>query len=163
MVRRGAEEKGLRMLNEFREFAMKGNVVDLAVGVIIGAAFGAIVTSLVGDIVMPLIGAITGGLDFSNYFTPLSKAVTASNLADAKKQGAVLAWGNFLTLTVNFIIVAFVIFAAIRFLNRLKRRDEAVPPPKLTRQEELLTEIRDLLKSLDVRGLKPSDIAAGLK
>jgi len=157
------EEKGLRMLNEFREFAMKGNMVDLAVGVIIGAAFGAIVTSLVGDIVMPLIGAITGGLDFSNYFTPLSKAVTASNLADAKKQGAVLAWGNFLTLTLNFIIVAFVIFVAIRSLNRLKRRDEATPPPKPTRQEELLTEIRDLLKSLDVRGLKPSDTAAGLK
>ena len=151
------------MLNEFREFAMKGNVVDLAVGVIIGAAFGAIVTSLVGDIVMPLIGAITGGLDFFNYFTPLSKAVTASNLADAKKQGAVLAWGNFLTLTLNFIIVAFVIFVAIRSLNRLKRRDEAAPPPKPTRQEELLTEIRDLLKSLDVRGLKPSDTAAGLK
>jgi large conductance mechanosensitive channel len=151
------------MLNEFREFAMKGNVVDLAVGVIIGAAFGAIVTSLVGDIVMPLIGAITGGLDFSNYFTPLSKAVTASNLADAKKQGAVLAWGNFLTLTLNFIIVAFVIFLAIRSLNRLKRRDEAAPPPKPTRQEELLTEIRDLLKSVDVRGLKPSDTAAGLK
>jgi large conductance mechanosensitive channel len=151
------------MLKEFREFAMKGNVVDLAVGVIIGAAFGAIVTSLVGDIVMPLIGAITGGLDFSNYFTPLSKAVTASNLADAKKQGAVLAWGNFLTLTLNFIIVAFVIFVAIRSLNRLKRRDEAAPPPKPTRQEELLTEIRDLLKSLDVRGLKPSDTAAGLK
>jgi large conductance mechanosensitive channel len=163
MVRRAGQEKGLRMLNEFREFAMKGNVVDLAVGVIIGAAFGAIVTSLVGDIVMPLIGAITGGLDFSNYFTPLSKAVTASNLADAKKQGAVLAWGNFLTLTLNFIIVAFVIFAAIRSLNRLKRRDEAAPPPKLTRQEELLTEIRDLLKSLDVRGRKPSDTAAGLK
>ena len=151
------------MLKEFQEFAMKGNVVDLAVGVIIGAAFGAIVTSLVGDIVMPLIGAITGGLDFSNYFTPLSKAVTASNLADAKKQGAVLAWGNFLTLTLNFIIVAFVIFVAIRSLNRLKRRDEAAPPPKPTRQEELLTEIRDLLKSLDVRGLKPSDTAAGLK
>jgi large conductance mechanosensitive channel len=160
---REEEEKGLRMLNEFREFAMKGNVVDLAVGVIIGAAFGAIVTSLVGDIVMPLIGAIIGGLDFSNYFTPLSKAVTASNLADAKKQGAVLAWGNFLTLTLNFIIVAFVIFVAIRSLNRLKRRDEAAPPPKPTRQEELLTEIRDLLKSLDVRGLKPSDTAAGLK
>jgi large conductance mechanosensitive channel len=160
---RKVEEKGLRMLNEFREFAMKGNVVDLAVGVIIGAAFGAIVTSLVGDIVMPLIGAITGGLDFSNYFTPLSKAVTASNLADAKKQGAVLAWGNFLTLTLNFIIVAFVIFLAIRSLSRLKRRNEAAPPPKPTRQEELLTEIRDLLKSLDVRGLKPSDTAAGLK
>ena len=151
------------MLKEFRDFAMKGNVVDLAVGVIIGAAFGSIVTSLVGDIIMPIIGAITGGLDFSNYFTGLSAKVTATNLADAKKQGAVLAWGSFLTLTLNFIIVAFVIFLAIRSLNRLKRRDEAAPPPKPTRQEELLTEIRDLLKSLDVRGLKPSDTAAGLK
>ena len=140
------EEKGLRMLKEFREFALKGNVVDLAVGVIIGAAFGSIVISLVGDIIMPMVGAITGGLDFSNYFTPLSRSVTASNLADAKKQGAVLAWGNFLTLTLNFIVVACVLFLVIRFMNRLKRRDEAAPPPKLTRQEELLTEIRDLLK-----------------
>src|SRR6266480_772168 len=141
------EEKGLRMLNEFREFAMKGNVVDLAVGVIIGAAFGAIVTSLVGDVIMPIIGAITRGLDFSNYFTGLSKAVTASNLADAKKQGAVLAWGNFLTLTLNFTIIAFVLFLVIRLMNQLKRRDEAAPvPPKPSRQEELLTEIRDLLK-----------------
>jgi len=141
------EQKGLRMLKEFREFAMKGNVVDLAVGVIIGAAFGGIVTSLVGDIIMPVIGAITGGLDFSNYFTPLSKAVTAGNLADAKKQGAVLAWGNFLTLTLNFVIIAFVLFTVIRFMNRLKRSDEAAPaPPKLTREVELLTEIRDLLK-----------------
>ena len=143
----GVEEKGLRMLKEFREFAMKGNVVDLAVGVIIGAAFGGIVTSLVGDIVMPMIGAITGGLDFSNYFAPLSKAVTASNLADAKKQGAVLAWGNFLTLTLNFIIVAFVLFVVIRFMNQLKSRDEAAPaPPKPAPEVELLTEIRDLLK-----------------
>jgi large conductance mechanosensitive channel len=140
------EDKGLRMVKEFREFAMKGNVVDLAVGVIIGAAFGGIVTSLVGDIIMPTIGAITGGLDFSNHFTPLSKAVTASNLADAKKQGAVLAWGNFLTLTLNFIIIAFVLFMVIRFMNRVKRKDEAAPPPKPTREVELLTEIRDLLK-----------------
>jgi large conductance mechanosensitive channel len=141
------EEKGLRMLKEFREFAMKGNVVDLAVGVIIGAAFGGIVASLVGDIIMPVVGAIAGGLDFSNYFTPLSKAVTANNLADAKKQGAVLAWGNFLTLTLNFIIVAFVLFMVIRLTNRLKRRDETTPPPqKPTRQEELLTQIRDLLQ-----------------
>jgi len=144
---REAEEKGLQMLKEFREFAMKGNVVDLAVGVIIGAAFGAIVTSLVGDIVMPLIGAVIGGLDFSNYFTGLSKSVTATNLADAKKQGAVLAWGNFLTLTLNFVIIAFVLFIVIRSMNTLKRKDEAAPAPsKPTRQEELLTEIRDLLK-----------------
>ncbi len=136
------------MLKEFREFAMKGNVVDLAVGVIIGAAFGAIVTSMVADIIMPIIGAISGGLDFSNYFTPLSQSVTASNLADAKKQGAVLAWGNFLTLTLNFIIVAFVLFMVIRLMNRLKRNDAAAPPapPKPSREEELLSEIRDLLK-----------------
>ena len=127
------------MLKEFREFAMKGNVVDLAVGVVIGAAFGSIVTS----------GLLThgGGLDFSNYFTGLAKGVTATNLADAKKQGAVLAWGNFLTLTLNFLIVAFVLFIVIRFMNKLKRKDEAAPAaPKPTREEELLTEIRDLLK-----------------
>jgi large conductance mechanosensitive channel len=134
------------MLKEFKEFAMKGNVVDLAVGVIIGAAFGAIVNSLVGDVIMPMIGAITGGLDFSNYFTPLAKSVTANNLADAKKQGAVLAWGNFLTLTLNFLIIAFVLFVVIRIINQLKRKEENAPAPKLTKQEELLTEIRDLLK-----------------
>jgi len=144
----GVDETGRRMLKEFREFAMKGNVVDLAVGVIIGAAFGAIVTSLVGDVIMPLIGAVTGGLDFSNYFTPLSKAVTATNLADAKKQGAVLAWGSFLTLTINFIIIAFVLFVVIRAINTLKRKEEAAPaaPPKPSAEVELLTEIRDLLK-----------------
>ncbi len=136
------------MLKEFRDFAMKGNVVDLAVGVIIGAAFGGIVASLVADVIMPLIGAITGGLDFSNYFLGLSKAVTASNLADAKKQGAVLAYGSFLTITLNFVIVAFVLFIVIRLMNQLKRKEAAAPaaPPKPTREEELLTEIRDLLK-----------------
>ena len=136
------------MLKEFREFAMKGNVVDLAVGVIIGAAFGAIVNSLVGDIIMPLIGSATGGLDFSNYFIPLAKSVTATNLADAKKQGAVLAYGSFITLTLNFMIIAFVLFIVIRLMNQLKRHQEAAPsaPAKPTREEELLTEIRDLLK-----------------
>lgn len=142
------DEKGRKMLNEFREFAMKGNVVDLAVGVIIGAAFGAIVTSLVGDIIMPIIGAATGGLDFSNYFVPLSKAVTATNLADAKKQGAVLAYGSFLTLTINFIIIAFVLFLVIRAMNTLKRKEETKPAdsPKPSAEVVLLTEIRDLLK-----------------
>lgn len=136
------------MLKEFREFAMKGNVVDLAVGVIIGAAFGAIVNSLVGDIIMPLIGAATGGLDFSNYFVALSSKVTATNLADAKKQGAVLAYGNFITLTLNFLIIAFVLFIIIRLMNKLKRREEAAPaaPPKPSAEVVLLTEIRDLLK-----------------
>jgi large conductance mechanosensitive channel len=141
-------EEDTSMLKEFREFAMKGNVVDLAVAVIIGAAFGAIVSSMVADIIMPIVGAVTGGLDFSNYFTGLSKTVTASNLADAKKQGAVLAWGNFLTLTLNFIVIAFVLFMVVRLMSKLKRNEEAAPapPPKPTRQEELLTEIRDLLK-----------------
>jgi len=136
------------MLKEFRDFAMKGNVVDLAVAVIIGAAFGAIVASLVSDVIMPVVGSITGGLDFSNYFIGLSKNVTATNLADAKKQGAVLAYGNFLTLTINFLIVAFVLFIVIRAMTMLKRKEAAAPaaPPKPSREEELLTEIRDLLK-----------------
>jgi large conductance mechanosensitive channel len=134
------------MLKDFREFAMKGNVVDLAVAVIIGAAFGAIVSSLVADIIMPVIGAITGGLDFSNYFLPLSKSVTAVNLIDAKKQGAVLAWGHFLTLTLNFLIVAFVLFLVVRLISQLKRQAPPAAPPKPTPEVELLTEIRDLLK-----------------
>lgn len=151
---RDLEQKGSKLLKEFRDFAMKGNVVDLAVGVIIGAAFGGIVTSLVGDVIMPIIGAITGGLDFSNYFTPLAPSVTAPTLAEAKKQGAVLAWGNFLTVTLNFLIIAAVLFAVIRSLNKLKRNAEeaAPPPPTPTRQEQLLTEIRDLLK----KGADPS-------
>jgi large conductance mechanosensitive channel len=133
------------MLQEFKKFALRGNVVDLAVGVIIGAAFGAIVTSLVGDVIMPLIGAITGGLDFSNYFLPLSSKVTADTLVEAKKQGAVLAYGSFLTVTLNFIIIAFVLFLVIRAIGRLVAKEAEKTPP-LTKQEELLTEIRDLLK-----------------
>src|SRR3974390_2300132 len=102
------------MLEDFKKFAMRGNVVDLAVGVIIGAAFGAIVNSLVGDIIMPVVGAVTGGLDFSNYFLPLSSKVTADALVEAKKQGAVLAWGSFLTIVINFLIIAFVLFIVIK-------------------------------------------------
>jgi large conductance mechanosensitive channel len=134
------------MLEEFKKFALRGNVVDLAVGVIIGAAFGGIVQSLVGDLLMPIIGAVTGGLDFSNYFLPLSSKVTADTLVEARKQGAVLAWGNFLTLVINFAIVAFVLFVVIRLVNRLVRA-EAAKAPAPSKQEELLTEIRDLLKS----------------
>jgi large conductance mechanosensitive channel len=134
------------MFEEFKKFALRGNVVDLAVGIIIGAAFGAIVQSAVADIFMPLIGAATGGLDFSNHFIPLSSKVTASTLAEAKKEGAVLAWGNFLTLVINFIIIAFVLFLVIRLMNQLSRA-EAAKPAAPTKQEELLTEIRDLLKS----------------
>jgi large conductance mechanosensitive channel len=98
--------EGMRVLKEFKEFAMKGNVVDLAVAVIIGAAFGKIISSLVEDIIMPVIGTITGGLDFSNHFVGLSKAVTSPVYAEAKKQGAGLGWGNFLTTAVNFLIIA---------------------------------------------------------
>ena len=133
------------MLEEFKKFAMRGNVVDLAVGVIIGAAFGAIVSSLVGDIIMPIVGAVTGGLDFSNYFTPLSSKVTATALADAKTQGAVLAWGNFLTLVINFLIIAWVLFLCIKAINRLKTAEPAPAAP--SKEVQLLTEIRDLLKS----------------
>jgi large conductance mechanosensitive channel len=136
------------MLKEFREFAMRGNVIDLAVGIVIGAAFGAIVNSLVADVIMPLIGRATNGLDFTNYFIPLSDKVNATNLADAKKQGAVLAYGNFIQLVVNFIIVAFALFIVIRIMNKLKRHEEAKPtePPKPSAEVVLLTEIRDLLK-----------------
>jgi large conductance mechanosensitive channel len=132
------------MLKKFQDFAIKGNAFDLAVGVIIGAAFGGIVTSLVGDIFMPLIGAVTGGLDFSNYFIRLSSKVTADNLVEAKKQGAVLAWGAFITLVINFCIVAAVLFALVNLIQKVRAKEEAKPaaPP---RQEVLLTEIRDLL------------------
>ena len=138
------------MLKKFQEFAMRGNVVDLAIGVIIGVAFGKIVDSLVGDIFMPVIGAVTGGLDFSNYYTGLSKAVTAENLADAKKQGAVLAWGNFITVTINFIIIAAVLFFVVNVMQRLKQQEAQQPSPPLTRSEKLLEEIRDLLKTRNV-------------
>jgi large conductance mechanosensitive channel len=133
------------MLEDFKKFALRGNVVDLAVGVIIGVAFNNIVQSLVGDIIMPVIGSVTGGLDFSNYFLPLSSKVTAASLADAKKQGAVLAWGSFLTVTLNFLIVAWVLFWVVRLINRLVSAEPKAPA--VTKQEQLLTEIRDLLKN----------------
>ena len=120
------------MLEEFKKFALRGNAVDLAIGVIIGAAFGAIVTSVVGDILSPIIGALTGGFDFSNYFMPLSSKVTADSLVEAKKQGAVLAWGNFVTVIV------------VKLMNQLTHPEPKAPA--LTKQEMLLTEIRDLLK-----------------
>ncbi len=134
------------MLDDFKKFALRGNVVDLAIGVIIGAAFGAIVSSFVADIIMPLIGAVTGGLDFANYFVPLSPKVTATTLVEARKQGAVLAWGNFVTLVINFIIVAWVLFLVIRAMTRMMHKEAEKAPP-LSKQEELLTEIRDLLKA----------------
>jgi large conductance mechanosensitive channel len=134
------------LLEDFKKFAMRGNVVDLAVGVIIGVAFGAIVNSLVGDIIMPVIGAATGGLDFSNYFIKLSSNVTADSLAEAKKQGAVLAWGAFLTAVINFLIIAWVLFLIVQLMSRLIQK-EAAKPAALTKQEVLLEEIRDLLKA----------------
>lgn len=142
----------IHVLKEFREFAMKGNVVDLAIGVIIGAAFGKIVESVVGDIFMPIVGSL-GGLDFSNYFIALSKSVTANSLLEAKKQGPVLAWGNFVTIAINFMIIAWVLFLVVKGINRLKRSEVAKPaetaPP---RQEVLLQEIRDLLARQPAKG-----------
>lgn len=138
----------MSILKEFREFALKGNVVDLAVGVIIGAAFGTIVSSLVDDLIMPLIGAVAGGLDFSNYFLPLSNTVTATTLDAAREQGAVFAYGKFITAVLKFVIVAWVLFLVIQGMNKMKRKEEAKPPEVAETPADvaLLTEIRDLLK-----------------
>ncbi len=134
------------MWNEFKNFAFKGNAFDLAIGVIIGAAFSKIVDSIVGDLIMPIIGAIFGGLDFSNYFFGLSSAVTAPTLAAAKEQGAVFAYGNFLTILVNFLIIAFILFQLVKAANRMRRAEPAAPPPAPTTTEKLLGEILDTLK-----------------
>src|SRR5918997_1083836 len=137
------------MLEEFKKFALRGNAIDLAIGVIIGAAFGRIVESIVGDIFTPLIGAITGGLDFSNYFLSLSGQVTATSLVDARKQGAVLAWGNFLTVLINFLIVAGILFFVVKAINRLKFLEDlkigTVKQPDVPADVKLLAEIRDIL------------------
>jgi len=136
------------VLQDFKNFAMKGNVVDLAVGVIIGAAFSKIVSSLVDDVIMPVIGAITGGLDFTNYYLPLTSAIQGHPAyADAKKAGAVLGFGSFVTQVINFLIVAFVLFIAIRQLEKLKlsAASQPAPPPPPPRSEVLLEEIRDAL------------------
>ncbi|SMC87623.1 large conductance mechanosensitive channel protein MscL [Rhizobium sp. RU36D] len=141
------------MLNEFKTFIARGNVMDLAVGVIIGGAFGLIVSSLVNDIVMPLVGVIFGGFDFSNYFLPLSSAVTADSLEEARKQGAVFAYGNFITVVINFLILAWIIFLLVKGVNKLraslehqeKKEKDAKPAPPPA-DIALLTEIRDLLK-----------------
>jgi large conductance mechanosensitive channel len=136
------------MLKEFQEFISKGNVMDLAVGVIIGGAFGLIVSSLVGDIIMPLVGAIFGGFDFSNYFIPLSSTVTADSLEEARKQGAVFAYGNFLTVLINFLLLAWIIFRMVRAVNSMRNRlvkELAAAPAAPAADIMLLTEIRDLL------------------
>lgn len=134
------------MLKEFKEFAFKGNVLDLAIGVIIAGAFGLIVKSLVGDIIMPIVGAVTGGTDFSNMFAPLASGVTAATLDAAKEQGAVLAYGSFITAVVNFLIVAFILFLVVRAANSMKKQEEEAAPAAPPADVALLTEIRDLLK-----------------
>lgn len=133
------------MLNEFRQFATRGNMIDLAVGVIIGGAFGRIVDSLVQDIIMPPISVLFGGLDFSSYYLPLNGQLLGLPLVEAKKAGAVLAYGNFLTVALNFLILAFIIFQMIRLVNRVRRAPEAVAA--VTAEEVLLLrEIRDSLR-----------------
>jgi len=136
------------MLEEFKAFISKGNVMDLAVGVIIGGAFGKIVGSLVDDIIMPLVGAVTNGIDFTNLFVGLSSNVTATTLKAAREQGAVFAYGSFITVVINFIILAFVVFMMVKTLNAAqKKKDEAPAAPAPTPADVvLLTEIRDLLK-----------------
>jgi large conductance mechanosensitive channel len=133
--------------SEFRQFAMKGNVVDLAVGVIIGAAFGKIVDSVVNDLIMPIIGRIVGGLDFTSYYVPLAGQPSGLPLAEAKKAGAVIAYGNFVTVLVNFIILAFIIFLMVRQINRLKREEPPAPPAAPPEEVQLLREIRDSLRN----------------
>ena len=135
----------MSIASEFKEFALKGNVMDLAVGVIIGGAFGKIVDSLVNDLIMPLIGKVTGGLDFSNYYIGLSGQLAGLPLAEAKKAGAVFAYGNFITVLISFIILAFIIFMMIRQMNRLKRAAQPAPA-EVPEDILLLRQIRDSLK-----------------
>jgi large conductance mechanosensitive channel len=147
------------MFEEFKKFALRGNVVDLAIGVIIGVAFGAIVTSLVNDIIMPIIGAVTGGLDFSNYYLRLSSSVQeGAAYADAKKQGAVVGYGQFLTVALNFLIVAWVLFLVIRAMNRMRRNEDekadVSKAPEIPAEVKLLSEIRDILASASGAGQK---------
>ena len=135
----------MTFMTEFKEFTTKGNVMDLAVGVIIGGAFGKIVDSLVGDLIMPIVSKIFGGLDFANYFIPLA-GQTATTLVDAKKAGAVFAYGNFITVALNFVILALIIFAMVRQMNRLKREAPAAAPAPTPEDVVLLREIRDALR-----------------
>ena len=135
------------ILQEFKAFALKGNVIDLAVGVIIGGAFGKIVESLVQDIIMPLAGKIFGGLDFSNYYLPLNNQAANLSLAEAKKLGAVFAYGNFITISINFLILAFIIFQMVKIFNRAKQGEPApaAAPAPTSEETLLLREIRDAL------------------
>ncbi len=134
------------MLKEFKEFAMRGNMVDLAIGVIIGGAFGGLVNSVVNDLLMPIIARTTGDVDFSNLFVGLNDKVVAPGLVAAREQGPVFAYGNFLTLLINFLIIAWVLFMVVKALNRMKKAEPAPAPAAPPAQEVLLGEIRDLLK-----------------
>lgn len=136
----------MSMASEFKDFISKGNVMDLAVGVIIGAAFGKIVDSLVNDVIMPVAGKIFGGLDFSNMYIPLNGQEVGLALVEAKKAGAVLAYGNFITVVLNFIILAFIIFQMVKLVNRLKRAEPPAAAPATPDDILLLREIRDALK-----------------
>ncbi len=133
-------------MSEFKDFIMKGNVMDLAVGIIIGAAFGKIVDSLVNDIIMPIVGKITGGVDFSNMYIPLNGQAADLALVEAKKAGAVLAYGNFITIVVNFVILAFIIFMMVKQVNKMKKEAPPAPPAPTPDDIVLLREIRDSLK-----------------
>lgn len=137
------------MIEEFKAFIARGNVIDLAVGVMIGGAFGAIVTSLVNDIITPVVSLVAGSVDFSNYFIPLSSKVTATTLAAAKEQGSVIAYGSFLTIVINFIILAWIIFLMVKGISKMRREEPAAPPEPAAAPADiqLLTEIRDLLKT----------------
>ena len=142
------------MLSEFKEFAMRGNVMDLAVGVIIGAAFARIVDSIVNDLIMPLVGTLIGDVDFSSYYIPLSSDVPKGlALEEARKLGAVFAWGNFVTVLFYFLILAFIIFLLVKAMNQLMRKKAAAPevPPAPTKEEILLTEMRDSLRQIASR------------
>jgi large conductance mechanosensitive channel len=134
------------VLKEFREFALKGNMVDLAIGLIIGVAFGGLVQSVVNDLLMPIIGFVTGGIDFTQVYVQLS-GTPGATLVQARENGATLAYGNFITLLINFLIVAWVLFIVVKAMNRMKRQPQPAPapPPAPTREEILLAEIRDLL------------------
>jgi large conductance mechanosensitive channel len=139
------------MMKEFKQFALRGNVVDLAVGVIIGGAFGKIINSVIEDLIMPIVGKAVGNVDFSNLYFPMSDKILKINdqwpaLVDAKKLGPVLAYGNFITIAINFAILAFCIFIMIKAMNTLKKKEDAAPSAPPSNQEVLLTEIRDLLR-----------------
>lgn len=137
------------MFKEFKEFALKGNLIDLAVAFVMGAAFSKLSTAFIEDLIMPFVGMISGGIDFTNKFIALSDAVTASSLVEARKQGAVFAYGDFVTVAINFIIVAFVMFLVLKAINKAKRAEaiEDEPAPGPSNEEKLLAEIRDLLKA----------------